>query len=60
MKPFIPFLTLLGLMAILWWMRKGHGGRLGQAVRDSDHAAWRWAVEEKEAELRALRDSEPR
>jgi hypothetical protein len=34
--------------------------RLGKLLRESDHAAWRDAVEEKERELAELRGMEPR
>lgn len=33
--------------------------RLGQTLRDSDHQAWRDAVEDKESELAELRQAEP-
>ena len=59
MKPFIPFLVFLGCIAFFAFARKS-GGRLGQAIRESDWQAWRYAVDEKEAELRALRAAEPR
>jgi len=59
MKAFAPLFVLLALMALFAWLRRGHGGKFGQMVRDSDHAAWRDAVADKEAELAALRAAQP-
>ncbi len=49
-------LLLYGGLAFL---RSGHGGKFGQAIRNSDWHAWRFAVEEKERELAELKAAEP-
>ena len=59
MKVAIPFLVFIALTCVIAWLRRGNGGDFGQMVRDSDHAAWQYAVEQKEAELRDLREAEP-
>jgi len=43
----------------LAWIRCGHGGRFGEAIRWSDWHAWRAAVDNKERELAELMAVEP-
>jgi len=60
MNALIPLLVFIALIAAATWMRRGHGGRIGRAVRESDHAAWRGAVEDKRRELAELIAAEPK
>lgn len=59
MKALLPLIVLLGLWALIAWMRRGHGGRIRKALQQSEHDAWRDAVEDAEARVRALRAMEP-
>ena len=54
-------LLIVGIYGALFWLRRpGAGGSLGQAIRASDHDAWRDAVQERERKLKRLREQEPR
>lgn len=54
--PWSPLLLAAVLYGALYWLRKpGNGGALGRAIRESDHAAWREAVADAEADLAAMR-----
>jgi hypothetical protein len=54
----IPIALILSVS--LAWLRNGHGGNFGEAIRRSDWYAWRDAVEDKERELSELKASEPK
>lgn len=60
MRNYLPLIVAIVLMALLAWCRRGHGGVIGERIRRSDYLAWQDAVEEKDAELAALRQMEPR
>lgn len=55
----LPLVVFIFLHLLFRWMRKGNGGVVGKKVRDSDHWAWQYAMEEKERELDELRKIEP-
>lgn len=57
---YLLFLIPIGLFIFLAWTRRGHGGSIGQAIRNSDHWAWSRAVEEKKRELDDLKRMEPK
>lgn len=44
--PLLPVLVALAMYGFLYWCRKGGGGAVGRAIRRSDHAAWRHAIDE--------------
>jgi hypothetical protein len=52
--------TVLILFGGLAWLRSGHGGKFGEAIRNSDWHSWRMAVDEKERELTELKAAEPK
>ncbi len=51
--------VIFAVIAVIFlsWIRKGHGGRFGEIIRDSDWRAWKHAVERRERELEELRRS---
>ena len=51
MKMLWPVLVFVVLQCWLAWMRRGHGGKIGRAVRRSDHNAWEMAVLDKQAQI---------
>lgn len=58
----VPIL-LIGFVVLVcflnWWLPRTNTG-LGRTLRESDHAAWQYAVEDKEQELAELRGAEPK
>lgn len=60
LKCYAPIIVAIIMVTLLTWLRSGNkGGKLGQAVRNSDWNAWRMAMDDKERELEELRRVEP-
>ena len=59
LKAWSPVIFAVCAVVFLAWVRRGHGGRFGTAIRWSDWHAWRRAVEDKQRELAELRAAEP-
>lgn len=57
MPPFV-FMAIVALAVLfqylLYLARNGKMGKVGRAIRLSDHEAWEMAVKEKEAEIESL------
>lgn len=52
--------TLVALFILALYVLPYSNTRIGRMLRESDHEAWRYAVEDKERELAELRSVEPR
>ena len=50
-----PIIFAVFAVIFLSWVRRGHGGKMGLAIRRSDWHAWKMAVEDREKELLELR-----
>lgn len=49
----------IGIFAAIHLLAKSNT-RIGRALRESDHQAWQYAMEDKQQELDDLRRAEPR
>lgn len=59
MKTYIPLIIGVVFYVVIQLLPKTNT-RIGEALRRSDHAAWQYAVEDKERELTELKQAEPR
>jgi hypothetical protein len=58
--PMAPCAVAILMYIFLCWARRGGAGAVGRAIRNSDQAAWRDAVAQKEFELAELRKHGPK
>jgi hypothetical protein len=57
---YIPVIIwLIFILTYLSWVRKGHGGWLGNKIRQSDWHCWNEAIKEKQLELEELLKTKP-
>ena len=61
LKILLPITLLILYQVLLVWLRKpGKGGTIGRKIRSSDRWSWEQAVADKEKELEALKEVEPK
>lgn len=58
-----PMIWAIGFAVVIYvlnWLLPKTNTKLGGILRESDHDAWQFAIEEREEELAELRRHEPR